>query len=146
MAEEEPENTAPPSTASTPKVSKSREIVTLTIKAPPFSYAHLEVLSADVSAKPTELDALQVRSYCTSALRQFLGIAGTAISLDILKVEGSDCWLRIPRDDLSAFSAAITAWQGTVDNGAHLTLRIKACSDWLGSLVGRADEEKLWTS
>jgi ribonuclease P/MRP protein subunit POP8 len=124
------------------KSQKSHDLTTFTIKAPPFSYAHLEALSE--SSDPIALDAIQVRSYCTSALKQFLGITGTSISLDILKVEGASCWLRIPRDDLGAFSAAITAWQGTHETGVHSTLRIKGCSDWLGSLVGREREDQLW--
>ncbi|KAI1765949.1 hypothetical protein GGR53DRAFT_488239 [Hypoxylon sp. FL1150] len=125
------------------KAKKSRELVTATIRAPRFSYAHLEVFST--SADPGELDDLQVRSYCTSALKQFLGTTGVGIPLDILKVEGKDCWIRLPRDDLAAFSAAITAWQGSFQNGLHSSLRIKGCSDWLGALVGRDGEDKLWT-
>jgi ribonuclease P/MRP protein subunit POP8 len=129
------------------KSQKSHDLATCTVRAPPFSYAHLEVLNssqAGSASASVELDAIQVRSYCTAALKQFLGVAGTAISLDILKVEGPRCWLRVPRDDLGAFSAAITAWQGTYEDGVHSTLRVKACSDWLGSLVGREDEDQLW--
>ncbi|KAI0124226.1 hypothetical protein BJ170DRAFT_76359 [Xylariales sp. AK1849] len=128
-----------------PKSQKSHELATLTIRAPPYSYAHLEILrNSSDSPDPVELDAIQVRSYCTSALKQFLGITGQAIALDILKVEGASCWLRLPRDDLAAFSAAITAWQGTYDGGVHSTLRVRGCSDWLGCLVGRDGEDQLW--
>ncbi|KAK6084813.1 hypothetical protein SCUP515_01309 [Seiridium cupressi] len=130
------------STAAATKSHKSQELATCTIRASPFSYAHLEVLRNPT--EPVELDAIQVRSYCTAALKQFLGVSGQAISIDILKLEGASCWLRIPRDDLSAFAAAITAWQGSYDNGTHSNFRIRGCSDWLGSLVGRADEERLW--
>ncbi|KAI1406505.1 hypothetical protein F4819DRAFT_160452 [Hypoxylon fuscum] len=130
-------------TQSAAKLKKSHELVTATIRAPRFTYAHLEVFSN--STKLPELDALQVRSYCTSALKQFLGTTGIGIPLDILKVEGRDCWLRMPRDDLGAFAAAITAWQGSVQDGTHSTLRIRGCSDWLGALVGRDGQEKLWT-
>ncbi|KAI1415247.1 hypothetical protein F5Y13DRAFT_7338 [Hypoxylon sp. FL1857] len=132
-------------TTSTPgaaKVKKSHELVTATIRAPRYSYAHLEVFTN--SPDPIELDALQVRSYCTSALKQFLGATGVGIPLDILKVEGKDCWLRMPRDDLGAFSAAITSWQGSYQDRVHSSLRIRGCSDWLGALVGRDGEDKLW--
>lgn len=141
----EPGNTTVTSISSTAAASKShkaQELATCTIRAPPFSYAHLEAQRN--SAEPLELDAIQVRSFCSAALKQFLGISGQAISIDILKVDGPSCWLRIPRDDLSAFAAAITAWQGTYEGGTHSTLRIKGCSDWLGSLVGRDGEEQLW--
>ncbi|KAI8950821.1 hypothetical protein F4801DRAFT_322452 [Xylaria longipes] len=127
-----------------PKVNKSYELAKSVIKAPPYSYAHLELFNAE-SSKTEELDAVQVKSYCTAALKQFLGATGMAIPLDILKVEGQSCWLRLPRDDLGAFAAAITAWQGTKQDGVLSTLRIRGCSDWLGALVGQQDEQKLWT-
>lgn len=130
------------STAAVSKSHKSQELATCTIRAPAFSYVHLQVLRNPIEA--VDLDAIQVRTYCTAALKQFLGISGQAISIDILKVDEADCWLRIPRDDLGAFTAAVTAWQGARDNGTHSTFRIKGCSDWLGSLVGREGEDKLW--
>ncbi|KAK8101265.1 uncharacterized protein PG998_007323 [Apiospora kogelbergensis] len=127
------------------KSQKSHELASCVLKDPVFSYAHLQILTGNPHQEAIELDALQVRSYCTAALQQFLGIAGTAISIDTLKVDGADCWLRIPRDNLGAFSAAITAWRGTNENGVHITFQIKGCSDWLGSLVGRVGQDALWT-
>lgn len=129
------------------KSQKFQELTTCTVKAPSYTYAHLELLSSasgEQAGPSVELDALQVRSYCTAALKQFLGLTGTAIPLDILKVQGRSCWLRLPRDDLGAFSAAITAWQGTTLDDDQVTLRILGCSDWLGTLIGREDENKLW--
>ncbi|KAF3068975.1 hypothetical protein GL218_08145 [Daldinia childiae] len=131
------------STQSVAGIKKSHELATVTIKTPRYSYVHLELFSA--SADPGVLDVLQVRSKCTSALKQFLGTTGLGMPLDILKVEGKDCWLRVPRDDLAAFSAAITAWQGSYQDGLHSSLRIRGCSDWLGALVGRDGEDELWT-
>ncbi|KAI0884452.1 uncharacterized protein GGS22DRAFT_23349 [Annulohypoxylon maeteangense] len=125
------------------KAKKAHELVTATIKAPRHSYAHLELFSD--SPDTGDLDILQVRSYCTSALKQFLGATGIGIPLDILKVEGKDCWLRVPRDDLGAFSAAITAWQGSYQDGIHSSFRIRGCSDWLGALVGSAGNDKIWS-
>ncbi|KAI8633072.1 hypothetical protein F5Y19DRAFT_287238 [Xylariaceae sp. FL1651] len=130
---------------STPKVSKYHKLAESVIKAPPYSYAHLELLNAE-SPNAGEIDALQVRSFCTAALKQFLGATGMAIPLDILKVEKQSCWIRLPRDDLGAFAAAITAWQGTTQDGVHSSFRIKGCSDWLGALVGQQDEQTLWTN
>jgi ribonuclease P/MRP protein subunit POP8 len=138
----DPGNTTVSSISSTAKSHKSQELATWTVKAPRFSYAHLRVLRNPT--EPEELDAIQVRTYCTAALKQFLGVSGQAISIDILKVEGSDCWLRIPRDDLGAFAAALTAWQGIYENGTHSAIQIRGCSDWLGSLVGRDGEQRLW--
>ena len=132
------------SSAAAASSQKSHELASCTIKAPQFSYAHLHLLSN--KPHPPELDALQVRSYCSAALKQFLGTAGLAIAIDILRVEGTDCWLRIPHPDLAAFSAAVTAWQGTYEANQHVTLRIKACSDWLGSLLGQDGQDSLWSS
>lgn len=93
-----------------------------------------------------ELDNLQVKSYCTAALRQFLGLTGVAIPLDVLKVEASACWVRVPRDDLGAFAAALTAWKGSSDGGVEFLLRVKQCSDWLGAMVGSHGQDELWNN
>ncbi|KAH6658783.1 hypothetical protein EV126DRAFT_447546 [Verticillium dahliae] len=91
-------DTAPASTQQAHQNHKSHELLTCSIKAPLYSYAHLE------------------------------------------------CWLRVPRQDLGAFAAALTAWPGTRDAGAHTILRIRQCSDWLGAMVGGDGQDKLWTS
>lgn len=128
-----------------PRLQKSHELLTCTIKTPSFSYIHLELLT-DPPGAGVELDNLQVKSYCTAALSQFLGITGTAISLDILKVQGSACWIRVPRDDLGPFAAALTAWKGTSDGGVKRLLRIKQCSDWLGMMAGSDGQDQLWNN
>lgn len=142
------------------KAQKFYELASSTLKTPSFSYAHLELFTSSNATTPItttttdveELDALQVKSYCTAALKQFLGVAGLSIPLDILKTQGRSCWVRVPREDLGAFAAAVTAWQGVSldDEGGGggpqmATLRIRGCSDWLGTLVGGRGEERLWT-
>src|SRR5438045_1677503 len=64
------------------KIIKSHEIATRTIKTPPFSYAWLELIS-DPPSKVI-LEYLTVRSFLTAAFTQFLGLTGSAISVDIL--------------------------------------------------------------
>ncbi|ROT40818.1 hypothetical protein SODALDRAFT_105546 [Sodiomyces alkalinus F11] len=124
---------------------KSHELLSCTAKSPSFSYVHLEVVrSSQGHATVTETDHLQIRSYCTSALQQSLGATGVAIPIDILKVHDNQCWLRIPRQDLAAFSASMTAWSGTRNGGEQSMLRIRQCSDWLGSMVGAEGQDKLW--
>ncbi|TEA19077.1 hypothetical protein C8034_v009964 [Colletotrichum sidae] len=126
---------------------KSHELLTCTIKAPRFSYAQLELDTDATKVSDVEpLDILQVRSYCNAALRQFLGVTGSAISIDILHVEGGVCWLRVPRPDLSPFAAAITAWPGVSEQGCRRVLRLKQCSDYLGVMVGADGQGKLWSS
>ncbi|RDA95730.1 hypothetical protein CP533_1103 [Ophiocordyceps camponoti-saundersi (nom. inval.)] len=127
-----------------PPKKPAREILTCTIKSPPFSYAHLELATDDDDDDTVELDNLQVKSYCTAALRQFLGLTGVAISIDILSVHGRQCWVRVPRPDLGSFAAAITAWDGVTESGSRRLLRIKRCSDWLGVMIGVDGQERLW--
>ncbi|GAO17036.1 uncharacterized protein UV8b_03148 [Ustilaginoidea virens] len=109
--------------------------------APPWSYAHLE-LFAD-GPQDIVLDEITVKLYCTDALTQFLGLTGQAISVDILKAQGSSCWLRLPPEDMSRFAAAITAYGGKREGDTRYILRIKRPSDRLGVLVGRQSEDDL---
>lgn len=130
-----------------PRLEKSHDLLSCTIREQPHSYAHLEL----VSDTPQEdgnigLDNLQVKSFCTAALRQFLGLTGAAIPIDILKVQGKKCWVRVPQPDLGAFAAAITAWKGTTENGPHHMLRLLQCSDYLGTIVGSNGQDELWNS
>ena len=128
-------------------LEKSHDILTCTIKEPPFSYAHLELVTDTLSSSSSiTLDNLSLKSYCTTALRQFLGITGTAISIDILKVENNHAWVRVPRPDLGSFAAAITAWRGTSDNGEQVSLQLRQCSDWLGVMVGTDGQDRLWNA
>ncbi|ODA78845.1 hypothetical protein RJ55_06229 [Drechmeria coniospora] len=127
-------------------LESSHEILTCTIKTPPFAYAHLVLVTDGPDEAGVELDNLLVKSYCTAALRQFLGLTGESISMDILKAEGRDCWIRVPRPDLGAFAAAITAWKGTTEDGTQRLLRIKRCADWLGMMVGTDGQERVWDS
>ncbi|RDL35130.1 uncharacterized protein BP5553_07061 [Venustampulla echinocandica] len=127
------------------KMEKQRghEITSKTIKAPPFSYACLE-LKTEALPSSTDLDEVTVRSYITSALTQFLGITGSAISVDILKIEGAECWVRVPRQDLSPFIAAVGGWTGLTEDG-NVGWRIKAKGNWLSSLVTQTAVGKVWS-
>lgn len=127
-----------------PKAAKSHEITSRTIKSPAFSYAWLELVSNPFSK--IALDDLTVRSYLTASLTQFLGLMGSAISVDLLKVEESECWIRVPRQDLGAVMAGLGSWVGRADSDREVGWRIKGSSDWLGSLVGGRNAEKLWSA
>jgi ribonuclease P/MRP protein subunit POP8 len=133
-----------PSTQQFKKAQKSHELFTCAIRKPRWGYALLELVTD--TAEPIQLDKLYARSYCTAALRQFLGEHGVAIAIDILKVKDTECWLRVPRQDLRFISAALTAFPGITQNGVTSLLRLRACSDWLSALIGGADQEKLWSS
>lgn len=121
------------------KATKYHEIYGTTIKTPPHAYAHLQVIC------PTDpsmaLDELTLRQYLTAALKQFLGVTGLGISVDILKVSGPECWVRVPREDLGPFTSAVTAWVGA---GSATGFRLCAAGDWLGALVGRHAQKTIW--
>ncbi|OAQ63489.1 hypothetical protein VFPPC_14670 [Pochonia chlamydosporia 170] len=104
----------------------------------PFSYAHLELITD--GPQEIHLDNLLVKSYCTAALKQFLGLTGQAVPIDILKAENRACWVRLPKEDLKSFSAAITAYNGVSEGDTRYILRMKRCSDWLGLLTDTEDE------
>ncbi|CAF9936809.1 MAG: hypothetical protein HETSPECPRED_010452 [Heterodermia speciosa] len=110
-----------------------------TIRDFPFTYLHLTLLST--SPSPPPLDGLTAHKHLTAALRQFLGITGTAIPIDILKVDDGDVWIRVPREDGAAVAAALGNW---VDAGEGVSWRIRGRGQWLGALVARTGLEKVW--
>lgn len=126
-------------------LEKSHNLLTCTIKEPPFSYVHLQLVSLSNSSS-FPLDNLSLKSYCTTALRRCLGMVGTAISMDILKIDNDHAWVRIPRPDLGSFATAITAWQGTTDDGEQVSLQLRQCSDWLGAMVGADGQDRVWNA
>ncbi|KAG5927233.1 hypothetical protein E4U42_002428 [Claviceps africana] len=107
-----------------------------------FSYAHLELASD--GPQPITLDDLMVKSYMTAALKQFLGLTGLAIPIDILKAQDATCWVRLPREDMASFAAAITAYRGSREGDTQYVLRIKGSSNWLGLLIGKAAQEEVF--
>lgn len=116
--------------------------------------------SSSKSSAQSPLDPLTARTYLTSALAQFLGITGTSISIDILKIEnyqrtsssavlapspvglstarGSILWIRVPHDDAAAVIAAVSSWIGTDKLGSNgsVAWKVLAKGSFLNSLVG----------
>jgi len=133
---------APSSKRKHQKHPKGHEITTKTLKTPPFSYIHLQLISDSDGVK--QLDSLTLRSHITAALTQFLGITGSAISVDILKVEERECWIRVPREDLSPVVAAVGGWTGGSESEGKIGWRIKGSGNWLSVLVGRRGVEGIW--
>ncbi|KAL8376414.1 hypothetical protein RB595_007480 [Gaeumannomyces hyphopodioides] len=130
---------------------KSQEVFSCTVRRPPYAYAQLRLdhpSSPAGAAGVIPLDLVLARSYCASALQQFLGVTGAAISVDVLRVDGEagEFWVRVPQPDLGRFSAAVTAWPGASHFGSTTVLRILTCGDWLGSLLGRSEQQSLWAS
>lgn len=113
-----------------------------TITTPPFSYVCLELVSE--GAVGAKLDELTVRTYITSALTQFLGLTGSSISVDILKVQGQECWIRVPREDMSPVIAAVGGWVGGNEAEGRVGWKVKASGNWLSVLVADREAENLW--
>lgn len=75
---------------------------TLTLRNPPWSYIRLQQHQHPQSSNTSTLDALTAHIQITAALHQFLGVHGAAVPIDVLKLEGSEVWIRVPADDRSA--------------------------------------------
>lgn len=145
-AAEEPSEAVSPAKdqkISDPATSPPSTTFSTTIRSLPYTYLHLTLLSPSLlsssnSTMTSSIDALTARKHLTSALNQFLGITGTAISIDILKVEGRDCWIRVPREDGQAVVQALTAWTGEREGVAW---RIWGRGGWLGGVVRGSGRE-----
>lgn len=98
------------------------------------------------SSANAPLDELTTRTYLSSALAQFLGVTGTAISIDIMKVENDGAnkyaWIRVPRDDASAVVSAVSSWIGgntstgsSAASANNVAWRVCAKGNFLGAIV-----------
>ena len=106
---------------------------TTTLRKPQWTYFHLAVMSS--SADLPDLDILAFRQNLTTALNQFLGLTGAAIDVDILKFDGEEAWIRVPREDASAVHEAVSGWAGAKSaKGQHKWI-VKGRDDWLVRLV-----------
>lgn len=109
-------------------INSSQQTRTVTIRALPYSYLHLSLVS--VVPRQDPIDYLTARNHLTSALEQFLGLTGAAIPIDFLKVEDQDIWIRVPREDGKAVQEAASSWVSDV-----VGWRVKGKSECLGALV-----------
>ena len=110
-----------------------------TISDLPFKYFHLVLVVSNTSTPVSaSLDILTARTYLTSALQQYLGLSGTAIPVDILKMAGNEVWIRVPRETGNGVQGALSQWLGKDGN---VSWRVKGQSDFVGILaVGRGQD------
>ena len=122
-----------------PRTKPQRILLQSTIRDVPFYYLHLTLLTAsiagaapsiDEAAGPPPIDEITVRTHLTTALRQFLGLTGTAIPVDILRCAGRDAWVRVPAQDAAAAVEALSGWVGS-----EAAWRVRRSGSWLGGLV-----------
>lgn len=122
------------------RTSKPHIITQLTIRHAPWAYVHLEHLSAAGNKDAGTLDALTAHLHITAALSQFLGLHGSAIPVDILKLDGMEVWVRLPREEKSALIAAVGGWV----SGAGEGWRVRGSSSWDARTVCRDGGQDLF--
>ncbi|KAI4723881.1 hypothetical protein E4T49_08390 [Aureobasidium sp. EXF-10728] len=83
-------------------------------------------LSLITNAPNYQLDALTAHLHLRAALSQFLGLHGTAIPVDILKLHDNDVHIRVPNEDASAVVVAVGGWVGKAGEG----WRVKSSTSW----------------
>jgi ribonuclease P/MRP protein subunit POP8 len=110
--------------------------VTLTLRSTPYTYLHLSLTNITEPIARAPLDSITARTYLTSALSQFLGLTGTAIPIDIIKVTERHFWVRLPKEDARAVVAALGQWTNTM---VGVSLRVEGRGEWLGGIVAGAE-------
>jgi ribonuclease P/MRP protein subunit POP8 len=120
------------------RTPKPHVLSQLTLRDPPWSYIRLQHVAS--SNQSHDLDAVTAHLHLTAALSQFLGLHGTAIPFDILKVEGQDVWIRLPNEDSSALIAAVGGWISANGEG----WRVKGLSSWDANALGRDGGQDLF--
>ncbi|KAK2875610.1 hypothetical protein FQN49_001570 [Arthroderma sp. PD_2] len=137
------------------KSTSADTLVTLTSRKPQWAYLHLELATASSDSitkapAPTLLDPLTAKTYLSAALSQFLGLSGTAIPIDILKIGDNvsqkstkTIWIRVPYDDAAAVAAAMSSWIGSASGSGSMDVawRVIARGSRLGALVGGNGKE-----
>ncbi|KAF3283887.1 hypothetical protein TWF970_001057 [Orbilia oligospora] len=135
-------DTQPP-VAEVPAIAKAKKKhgeQRFTVRKPEWQYLHLR-MTFDPPHPPTYSspsyppDLLTWKTHLSTALNQFLGIAGTAISIDFLHLEGPEVWIRLPREDSTRFTAAIGGWGSEVE-GRNVGFRVLASTEFLMGIVG----------
>lgn len=83
---------------------------------------------------------MTAQMHLTAALSSFLGLHGSAIAFDILKLEGQDVWIRVQAEDRAAVVAATGGWV----NGAREGWRVVGWSCWNVEGAGSRRGEELF--
>jgi len=97
-----------------------------------FHYLHLSLMAQFNHSNP--IDEATAMLNLQAALGQFLGLTGTAIPIDILKLEEQDVWIRVPNADSRMVISALSSWVGGNSKGQQ-AWTIRKSSDWLLDIV-----------
>ncbi|KAF2772253.1 hypothetical protein EJ03DRAFT_348640 [Teratosphaeria nubilosa] len=112
---------------------------TMTLHAPQWCYIHLRHLSSATSTSP-DLDLVTSHLHLLQPLSRFLGLHGSSTPLDILKLDGTDVWIRIPAEDREVLVAAVGGWVGAKGEG----WRVMGSSSWDVRAQGREEARDLF--
>ena len=101
-----------------------------TLRHPQWTYFHLSLFS--VTEEQPAHDIIAARQNLSGALSKLWGLTGWSMVVDILKLEGPELWVRVPRDNANMFHEAVSAWIGQ----AQMKYVIVGRDDWLVNLCG----------
>lgn len=113
------------------------------LRSPPWCYIHMQHLSPSQPTtiqRASPLDPLTAHIHLTSALSSFLGLHGSAIQFDILKLEGQKIWIRVASEDRAAVVAAAGGWM----SGSGEGWRVVGWSYWNAGVVGARGGRELF--
>jgi ribonuclease P/MRP protein subunit POP8 len=108
-------------------------LITNTIRSSKWTYFHLALFSP---GNEPELDAITARANMNAAMKRFLGLTGSAMPIDILKLDGVEVWVRVLREHANAFHEAMSSW-----TSASSKYVVKGREDWLIKLVHGSGSE-----
>ncbi|TGZ81378.1 hypothetical protein EX30DRAFT_371391 [Ascodesmis nigricans] len=117
----------------------------VTIRNSEWGYAILQMIFEPpyTDSSLSHPDILTWRTALSTALKQYLGLFGSAMHIDILHLHDDEATIRFPRTELTKFSAAVSGFMGAVD-GKAFGFKTVAMGEFLMGLLGRREEVDLW--
>ena len=111
--------------------SRTKILADCTVRDFTWYYLDVSLVAQQPTSKTDPIDALTAKKYLTIAMTQRFGVIGSAVSIDILKIENDTVWIKVPFEDRMMVTEALSGWSG---NG--IAWRIKQSGPWLGGLTG----------
>ncbi|KAF2855121.1 hypothetical protein T440DRAFT_539235 [Plenodomus tracheiphilus IPT5] len=123
----------PPPSKKRKKQKETHILFQTTFRKPKWSYMHLILVTPGTASLPPststctssaeinppkhtdDISPLLASPLLLQPLTSYLGTTGSAIPIDILKTQGRQVWLRVPRQDVRAVRASLSSWVGNVE-------------------------------
>ncbi|TGZ82943.1 hypothetical protein EX30DRAFT_394202 [Ascodesmis nigricans] len=117
----------------------------VTIRNPEWGYAVLQMIFEPlyIESLPSNFDILTWHTALSTALKQYLGVFGSAMHIDILHLHGEEATMQFPRAELTGFGAAVNGFVGNVE-GKTFGFKTVAVGDLFMGLLGRREEVCVW--